>query len=164
MNYGSQVWGQYLNQHVLRIVKLQDKAIRIMNFANHSESCSELYKKLNIVKFQDSIKIKDYLYVHNSINRRLPQALTQKFQYIHENSTQQTRQAIKQCIKLPIARTLYGLYSIDSSSARTWNSCQILHHNDNLHLLSPYSCKRKLTSYFLSAYNFFQDNFLKKDA
>ena len=91
MNYGSQVWGQYLNQHVLRIVKLQDKAIRIMNFANHSENCSELYKKLDIVRFQDSVKINNYLYVHNSINRKLPQALTQKFQYIHENSTQQTR-------------------------------------------------------------------------
>ena len=152
MNYGSQVWGQYLNQHVLRIVKLQDKAIRIMNFANHSENCSEMYKKLGILRFQDSVKINNYLYVHNSINRKLPQALTQKFHYIHENSTQQTRQAIKQCVKLPTARTSYGLYSIDSSSARTWNSYQILHHKDNLHLLSPYSCKRKLTSYFLSTY------------
>ena len=152
MNYGSQVWGQYLNQHVQRIVKLQDKAIRIMTFANPSEHSSDLYKKLEIIKFQDNIKISNYLYVHNSINRKLPQALTNKFQYIYEDSPQLTRQSAKQCVKLPIARTSYGLLSIDSQSARTWNSCQILHHQENLHLLSPYSCKGKLKSYILSKY------------
>ena len=152
MNYGSQIWGQYLNQHVLRIVKLQNKALRIINFAKPTEPCSVLYQKSKIIKFQDNVKINNYLYVHNSINRNLPLAPTQKFHYLHENHSQHTRQSVKQCIKLPIARTSYGLYSIDSSSARIWNYYQIQHHKENLHLSSPFSCKKKLTSYILSTY------------
>jgi hypothetical protein len=153
MNYGSQIWGQYLNQHVLRVVKLQNKAIRIMNFAKSQEPCSKLYQKSQILKFQDSISVNNYLYVHNSIHRKLPLALTDKFSYLHENHTQHTRQSAKQCIKLPIARTsAYGIYSIDGSSTRTWNAYQILHYKENLHALSPYSCKKKLRSYILSTY------------
>jgi hypothetical protein len=153
MNYGSQIWGQYLNQHILRVIKLQDKAIRIMNFAQPQEPCSKLYQKSQILKFQDNISVNNYLYIHNSIHRKLPISLTNKFSYLHENHTQHTRQSAKQCIKLPTARTsAYGIYSIDGSSTRTWNSYQILHHKENLHLLSPYSCKKKLRSYILSTY------------
>ena len=43
MNYGAQIWGQHMNQHVLRVIKLQNKAIRIMNFAQFQEPCSKLY-------------------------------------------------------------------------------------------------------------------------
>ena len=153
MNYGAQIWGQYMNQHVLRVVKLQNKAIRIMNFAQSQEPCSKLYQKSQILKFQDSINVTNYLYVHNSLNKRLPVALTDKFQYIHENHSIHTRHSAKQCIKLPIARTSqYGIYSIDGSSARTWNSYQITHHKSNLHLQSPYSCKKTLTQHLLSTY------------
>ena len=124
-----------------------------MNFAEAREPCTQFYQKSEILKFQDNINISNYLYVHNSIHRNIPQALTHKFQYLHENHTQHTRQSAKQCIKLPIARTsTYGLHSIDSCSARVWNSYQILHHKENLHLLSPYSCKKKLTSYILTTY------------
>ena len=153
MNYGSQVWGQFMNEHVLRVIKLQDKAIRIINFAQPHEPCSKLYQKSQILKFQDNININNYLYVHNSIHRKLPVSLTDKFQYIHDNHTQCTRQAVKQCIKLPPSRTsAYGIYSIDGCSTRVWNSYQILHHKQNLHLLSPYSCKKKLSTYILSTY------------
>ena len=153
MNYGSQVWGQFMNEHVLRVIKLQDKAIRIINFAQPDEPCSKLYQKSQILKFQDNININNYLYVHNSIHRKLPVSLTDKFEYINDNHTQYTRQAVKQCIKLPPARTsAYGIYSIDGCSARVWNSYQVLHHKFNLHLLSPYSCKKKLSTYIFSTY------------
>ena len=115
--------------------------------------CSKFYQKSQILKFQDNIKVTNYLYVHNSLNNRLPVALTDKFQYIHENHSIHTRHSAKQCIKLPIARTSqYAIYSIDGSSARTWNSYQITHHKSNLHLQSPYSCKKTLTQHLLSTY------------
>ena len=62
MNYGSQVWGQFMNEHVLRVIKLQDKAIRIINFAQPHEPCSKLYQKSQILKFQDNININNCTY------------------------------------------------------------------------------------------------------
>ena len=35
LTYGAQIWNQHHNSHVKRIIKLQDKAIRIINFAEY---------------------------------------------------------------------------------------------------------------------------------
>ena len=37
LTYSCQVWGQIQNKHINRILKLQDKAIRVINFAQHNE-------------------------------------------------------------------------------------------------------------------------------
>ena len=34
MTYGSQIWGQFPNSHVKRIEKLQNKALRVINYAD----------------------------------------------------------------------------------------------------------------------------------
>ena len=34
LTYASQIWGQIENKQVNRVIKLQDRAIRIINFAN----------------------------------------------------------------------------------------------------------------------------------
>ena len=58
LNYGAQIWGQHNNKHIRRITKLQDKAIRIINFAHYREPTTKLYKNSNILKFKDNINIK----------------------------------------------------------------------------------------------------------
>ena len=62
LNYGVQIWGQYHNCHIKHVTKLQDKAIRIINFAHFRESASKLYKKSKILKFKVSITLNNYLY------------------------------------------------------------------------------------------------------
>ena len=47
-----------------RITKLQDKAIRIINFAHYRESTSKLYKNSKILKFKDNITLNNYLYIY----------------------------------------------------------------------------------------------------
>ena len=49
MMYGSLVWGQFTNKNVARVTKLQDKAIRIINFANYTDSRNSLYKNSKIL-------------------------------------------------------------------------------------------------------------------
>ena len=36
--YGAQIWCQHYNKHLKRIIKIQDKAIRIINFVEYRES------------------------------------------------------------------------------------------------------------------------------
>ena len=61
LNYGAQVWGQHHNCHIKRIIKLQDKAIRIINYAHYRESTSQLYKNSKILKFKDNITLNNYI-------------------------------------------------------------------------------------------------------
>ena len=44
LTFGSQIWGQQKNIGTQRILKLQDKAIRIINFSNYHETTGKLYK------------------------------------------------------------------------------------------------------------------------
>ena len=153
MNYGAHVWGQYKSENIKRVIKLQDKCLRILNFADFHEPPSKLYKKSEILKFEDHVRVNNYLYVHDSINRRLPPCLNDKFQYIHECHNHQTRNSVQHCVKLPKSYTIaYGIHSITDQSARAWNYFQIINSKENLHILSRGVCKQKLTCNILKTY------------
>ena len=38
LTYGSQIWGQFQNKHIKRLAQLQNKAIRIINFASYQSA------------------------------------------------------------------------------------------------------------------------------
>ena len=84
LNYGSLIWGQYENAHIKRIMKLQNKAIRIINFAGFREPSSQLYQNSKILKFKDNITLNNFLYVHNSLNRCSPSSQLNTFAYLHD--------------------------------------------------------------------------------
>ena len=158
MSYGSQIWGQNMNDHIKRIIKLQDRAIRVLNFADYRAPPSELYKKSGILKLQDNIKIDNFLYVHNSLNRRLPSCLNNQFNYMKIQTEQNTRNAKilstkESLVELPKSRTtFYGIQSITDQSARIWNYMQITQAPLNLHLSSRNVCKEKLKNLFVETY------------
>ena len=144
MNYGAHVWGQVTNSSVKRIVKLQDKSIRIINFANYHDPPSKLYQSSKILKFEDQIKLSGYFHVHDSINRKLPPSLQDKFQYLNGGHAHETKLSSRYCVKLPKSNTInYGINSITGQSARSWNSFHVT-LKKNLHVLSRAECKREL--------------------
>ena len=48
MRYGYQIWGQTRNQNISDVVKLQKKAVRIINFSDKCISTKPLFSKLKI--------------------------------------------------------------------------------------------------------------------
>ena len=48
LTYGSQIWGQIKSKHFNRLVTLQNKAFKVLNFANFRDTVSPLYKTLKI--------------------------------------------------------------------------------------------------------------------
>ena len=142
-----------MNSHVRRIIKIQDKAIRIINFADFRAPTSELYKKSRILKFRDNVILSNYLYVHNTFTRRIPTILQNKFTYLHTNHNHLTRNSKLQCVKLPISRTIeYGIHSINGQSARNWNTLQINLFKESSTNITRNRCKTKLKAYFLDSY------------
>ena len=153
LSYGANIWGQYNNTHVNRICKLQNRAIRVISFAKFRDPVDILYKNSKILKFKDNISLNNYLYVHDSLNRKLPFALLDKFNHLHKVHNHKTRNSLFQCVTLPSNRTIvYGIHSIMSMSARTWNRLQITLSTQNLHLQSRTSCKKHIFDYFIASY------------
>ena len=60
INYANLIWGQNLHA-VSRIVILQKKALRIMNFQSRDSHSSPLFKSNHILKLQDKILIENTL-------------------------------------------------------------------------------------------------------
>ena len=61
--------GEKLTNHIKRIETIQDKAIRIINFASYNAPTNNLYKESKILKFTDGIKLKHFLFVVDNIKK-----------------------------------------------------------------------------------------------
>ena len=57
MTYASQIWGQFSNRQIIRIQKIQNSALRIINFADFDAPSSPLYYKSNIMKLSDHVRL-----------------------------------------------------------------------------------------------------------
>ena len=64
--YGSQIWGQSNSTH-RKIKKIQNKAIRIINFKPKRHSVDPLYKICKILKFEDSINLANFLHLYVTV-------------------------------------------------------------------------------------------------
>ena len=71
INYANLIWGQNINS-TFRIVTLQKKAIRIINNQPRNSHSSLLFKKSNILKFEDKILINNIIFISKSINNLQP--------------------------------------------------------------------------------------------
>ena len=71
INYANLIWGQ--NQHALsRIIILQKKALRIMNFQSRDSHSSPLFRSNHILKLEDKILIENIIFISKSFNNLPP--------------------------------------------------------------------------------------------
>ena len=95
LTYGAQVWSQIHNKSTNRIIKLQNIAIRIINFAHERQSTNELYKISKILKLYDHIHLQNFLYAHDFVKGNLPTAFNNTFkltQNVHNYNTRGSSQ------------------------------------------------------------------------
>ena len=154
LTYGSQIWGQFSNKHICRLQRIQNKAIRIINFAKYQDSSDPLYQKSKILKISDHVRLQNFLYVHDSLNGSLPKALKNSFQITADLYNHDTRSASHYKIVLPKARTLnYGIFSIKYQASAIWNTMASLYPDEKLHNKSKGFCKKIITKYYVDNYN-----------
>ena len=158
--YGSQIWGLRRSNHFIRLERLQNKAIKIINFANFYDPILPLYKESKILKLSDNIKLLNFLYVLDDINHNMPPALENTFQLdINHNckfsSSRDylTRKSVQHNVSVPSVRTtIYGLKSIKYQSCQAWNFF-INHFKDTLlHTKSKSVCKKIICNFFFNTY------------
>ena len=153
MIYGCQIWGQGWNKHIQMIQKLQNRAIRIINFREFNVNPNPLYKNDNILKIQDFVKLQNCLLIHDYLTNSLPNCFDNyfhKLDYIYLDV--QTRNSNLGCIFSPIRNTTrYGINSITQKSISVWNSVTKTIKTD-LSTTSRNKLKKIVTKYFLNQY------------
>ena len=153
MMYGCQVWGQG-GAHFGKIIKPQNRALRIINFEDYHVNASPLYAREGILKLIDVIKLQNCLFVYDYLNNALPLCFDDyyfKLNYLYFNV--RTHNSDLGCLFSPSKNiSRYGLNSITQRSINVWNSITKNTKTD-LSNLSPHKLKELLTLHFLNLYN-----------
>ena len=68
LNYGTLLWGYNMD----RLIILQKKAIRIITHSYYLAHTSGLFKLLRIIKVEDIFNLKQLIFYHKFINKKLP--------------------------------------------------------------------------------------------
>ena len=149
LSYGSQVWGQkLLDTHLIR--KLQNRAIRIINFKPSNYNTNNLYKTSNILKINDMVKVENILFIYDYLNNLLPDCFQNEFHLLANSYTSVgTRRSNLGCLHIGRRKsTKYGTNSISHQSIQNWNSTTKL-FKCNLALIARNKLKSKLRHHFL---------------
>ena len=155
MIYGSQVWGQSRTTHTEKIFKLQNRAMRIISFADFRAEENPLYAKNSVLKLEDQIKLQNCLFVFDFLCKRLPECFDNYFKKLDEIYSEEisTINSELGCLFTPYMSTVkYGLQSITRQCITSWNFFT-KEFNTDLSKLSRPVLKNKISSYFLDKYD-----------
>ena len=120
LNYGNLIWGQNLNA-VSRIVILQKKALRIMNFQSRDSHSSPIFKSNHILKLEDKIPIENILFINKSLNKLLPPIFKNWFTFCSDVTNYQTVSSTSDKIFKPSHRTdSFGKKLITIGAIKAW--------------------------------------------
>ena len=89
LSYCCLVWAQNRGT-IQRIVILQKKAVRIINFQPRNSHTSPLFKQNFILKFQDKICLENILFVSKSLNNLTPSVFSTWFSFSSDQHNNET--------------------------------------------------------------------------
>ena len=165
--YGSQIWSAKLLSVTDKITRLQKAAMRIMTFSEFRAHSEPLFKKLEILKFIDSIAVNNCSFVHDYFHYKLPISFNNTFTRSNDRHDYSTRKATTGQLCTPRYKTTsFGLKSISNHCINSWNKLSIdinkIHKKnyvnkvkvEDIDLLkfSRQVLKDKLTKHILSTY------------
>ena len=122
LRYGSQIWGQQKTATIKQIEKLQNKAIRIINFKSKNDPSNPLYKSMKILNLNDVILSNHCMSVLKIIRNEQSNTFSNFFKVSHNEHNYNARGA--NIMKPTVKTTTYGLNSIKYKSADDWNKLQ----------------------------------------
>ena len=153
LSYSCIAWAQNINT-VRRLIILQKKALRIMNFKDQLFHSSPLFSSNNILKFGDKITLENVLFISKSINRQVPSIFNDWFTFSGNLHRYETCWSATNHLNIPTFQTQkYGHFSIRTSAICSWNYTEdMLKINLSLKNSTPTSIKYFLTKYFIESY------------
>ena len=147
------IWGQIKTKLFQEVVKLQNKAIRIINFLPfNSSNINKTYNDLKILKLPDFISLQNSLFVKDCFEKEIPHPFINYFQKSRSRHSHRTRSTFKNCAFVPkVNIDIYRKKSMKNQCINTWNKYQKQSKIDVSNRRRP-DVKRSLTESFLKSY------------
>ena len=116
------IMGQTQTQVLQNIEKVQNKALRILNFKNPWDQTEQIYKESKMFKLKDIVTISNLKFVYDQMNKLLPRVFENNF----INKTRQHLYNTRgNSLDVPqVKTTTYGSNSFTLHAIRTWNFFQ----------------------------------------
>ena len=124
LSYCSPVWAQNCST-IQRMVILQKKAVRIINFQLWNSDICPLFKQTSILNCQDKICSENILFVGRVVNNLSLLVFNAWFSFSSDQHNYETSSSIQgNLIKLFYKTDRYGKYLITASTVESWNKIQ----------------------------------------
>lgn len=121
IDYCCIVWGDCKNEGIVRILKLQKRAARLILDADPLSPSAPLFKKLGWMTVENRIKYHKYLLLFKCMRKEAPQYLLQKFQLISVNNPYALRGVTHGNLIVPKPKTELFKKSFAYSGSVLWN-------------------------------------------
>ena len=152
LSYCCLVWAQNFSS-IKRILILQKKPVRIINFQPRNSHTSPLFKQNFILKFQDKICLENILFVSKSLNNLTPSIFSTWFSFSSDQHNYKTSSSTQgNLTKLFYKTSRYGKYSITVSAVESWNKIQKQLKYMLLKDLCPWKIKIIVSNFYLKSY------------
>ena len=79
LNYGILLWGGTHKSYTHKLQVLQNKAIRVINNYKYNESASPIYRKLNIMTYDNMYKLESCKFMYMNSKNEIPSPLIELF-------------------------------------------------------------------------------------
>ena len=118
LNYCCLIWGVNYSRQLERIVILQKRAVRLIEYVYPPHSSEPIFKQYNILKLSDIAKSQMLIVMHKFITKQLPPV----FNMIYEMHVTHgpDRRRIKH-LKQPFSNRNYRLFTTSCLGPKLWN-------------------------------------------
>ena len=149
--YANVIWAQNFNV-VNRVPILQKKALRTISFQPRDCHWSPLFKKQNLLKFEDKIQLENVLLGSKYFNNILPSIFDKWFTLCSDIHNYNKAASTGKLFKPSFWNNLFGKNSITVSVVNAWNKIQTVFGNVILKNLTTSQIKTPLTKKCIEKY------------
>ena len=121
-------FGVKIQTKLLKLLPFRKKAIRLLSFSHFQAHTDPIFKKLNLLKLVDIIKINNIIFTHSTINKKSPTAFSNYFkikqtnhQHMTTNNPNSEYSTPKGSLEIPDYKTKSGKSSIRYICSNDWN-------------------------------------------
>ena len=118
LNYCCMIWGSNYNSHLLKLVTLQKRAVRLIEYVYPPHSSEPIFRQFNILKLADMVQSQMLLVMHKFITHKLPVA----FDKIYETHQGFSNRRHVTHLKQPFSNRNYRLFTTTYHGPKLWNS------------------------------------------
>ena len=149
LNYCAVVWGSNYPSRLDKLIKLQKRAIRIIDHKPFLYSTKNLFAKYKILKFPDLVKEQSIMILLGYINETLPDPIAQIFRFHVPVNTRVTRH-----FHVPFSASNYRSFALSHSAPKNWNNI-VGHLYKDLSSVpkNKFTLKKHVRKYLLSKYS-----------